>query len=59
MVKDCFLAYSVQSRGRSVLVVRINDWKICLNRVPWFSTDSTATNASWYFFYIHGREGIL
>ena len=42
--RSCW-AYSVQSRSRSALVVRINDWKICLNRVPWFSTDSNATCA--------------
>ena len=33
----------MESRSPPVLVVRINVWKVCLSRVPWFSTDSTTT----------------
>ena len=36
----------MKSRGAvPALVVRVNAWKVCLNRVSWFSTDSTATQA--------------
>ena len=47
--KRVFLAYSVKTRSRPTLVVRINAWKVCLNRVPWFSTDSTATHVIEFF----------
>ena len=35
----------MKSRSHPALVARINTWKVCLNRVAWFSSDSTATQA--------------
>ena len=38
LFQSVFLLYSVKWQSRRTLVVRINFWKVCLNRVPWFST---------------------